>query len=48
MLKNNKTVEDTHATRDIVEAAVGQVQTKKLCLKTPGRYALKTIMSGFY
>ena len=22
MLKNNKTVEDTHATRDIVEAAV--------------------------
>ena len=29
MLKNNKTVEDTHATRDIVEAAVGQVQTKR-------------------
>lgn len=30
MLKNNKTVEDTHATRDIVEAAVGQVQTKEI------------------
>ena len=29
MLKNNKTVEDTHATRDIVEAA-GQVQTKEI------------------
>ena len=29
MLKNNKTVEDTHATRDIVEA-VGQVQTKEI------------------
>ena len=28
MLKNNKTVEDTHATRDIVE--VGQVQTKEI------------------
>lgn len=48
MLKNNKTVEDTHATRDIVEAAVGQVQTKEIMsTKTPGRYALKTIMSGF-
>ncbi|MCH4382311.1 formate/nitrite transporter family protein [Staphylococcus haemolyticus] len=48
MLKNNKTVEDTHATRDIVEAAVGQVQTKEImATKTPGRYALKAIMSGF-
>lgn len=48
MLKNNKTVEDTHATRDIVEAAVGQVQTKEIMsTKTPGRYALKAIMSGF-
>lgn len=47
MLKNNKTVEDTHATRDIVEAA-GQVQTKEImATKTPGRYALKAIMSGF-
>ncbi|MEL3710768.1 formate/nitrite transporter family protein [Staphylococcus borealis] len=48
MLKNNKTVEDTHATRDIVEAAVGQVQTKEIMAKkTPGRYALKAMMSGF-
>ena len=33
MLKNNKTVEDTHATRDIVEAAVGRYRRKKLWLQ---------------
>ena len=34
MLKNNKTVEDTHATRDIVEAAVeGTDERKKLWLQ---------------
>ena len=30
MLKNNKTVEDTHATRDIVEAAVGRYRRKEI------------------
>ena len=33
MLKNNKTVEDTHATRDIVEAVVGRYRRKKLWLQ---------------
>lgn len=48
MLKNNKTIDDTHATRHIVEAAVDQVQTKEImATQTPGRYALKAIMSGF-
>ena len=48
MLDNKKTINDTHATRDIVEAAVSQVQTKEvMAFKTPGRYALKAMMSGF-
>ena len=33
MLKNNKTVEDTHATRDIVEASCQAGTGKKLWLQ---------------
>ncbi|MCJ1667393.1 formate/nitrite transporter family protein [Staphylococcus sp. NRL 19/737] len=48
MLENHKNLEDTYTTRHIVEAAVGQVQMKEvMAKKTPGRYLLKAIMSGF-
>ncbi len=46
MLENHKHVEDTYATRHIVEAAVDQVQMKQvMAKKTPGRYLLKAMMS---
>ena len=46
-MKNNKTVEDTHATRDIVEVLSAGTDERNYGYKTPGRYALKAIMSGF-
>lgn len=48
MLKNAKTLDDTHATRAQIESAAGQVQMKEVMLdKTPGRYMVKAIMAGF-
>lgn len=48
MLENKKGVEDTFATRAIVENAVNQVQIKDvMATKAPGRYTIKALMSGF-
>lgn len=48
MIENRKTVEDTYATKHVVEAAADQVQMKQvMATKTPGRYLLKSMMAGF-
>ncbi|RIM78210.1 formate/nitrite transporter family protein [Staphylococcus arlettae] len=48
MIKNTKSVEDTFMSKATVENAVNQVQMKQVMIeRTPGRYILKAIMSGF-
>lgn len=48
MIHNNKNVQDTHATKTIVQNIAGQVQMKEVMAdKTPSRYALKSMMAGF-
>ncbi|MCY1585007.1 formate/nitrite transporter family protein [Staphylococcus pettenkoferi] len=48
MMKNNKTVNDTYTSRAIAEGAMHQSQMKDVMItKTPGRYAVKAMMSGF-
>ena len=48
MTSNHTTIKDTYATKDIIKAAVGQVQMKEvMATQTPGRYLLKSMMSGF-
>lgn len=48
MIKNSKSVEDTFMSKATVENAVNQVQMKQVMLeRTPGRYILKSMMSGF-
>jgi len=43
-----KTLEDTHTSKSNIENIVGQVATKEIMVDhTPGRYILKSIMSGF-
>lgn len=47
-MKNNKTVNDTFTSRAIAESAMHQSQMKDVMItKTPGRYAVKAMMSGF-
>lgn len=48
MIKNTKSVEDTFMSKATVENEVNQVQMKQVMIeRTPGRYILKAIMSGF-
>ena len=48
MIKNTKSVEDTYMSKATVEKPVNQVQMKQVMIeRTPGRYILKAIMSGF-
>ena len=48
MFKNNKSIEDTYATKSIIQNIVGQAQIKQVMAKqTPMRYTLKAIMAGF-
>lgn len=48
MIKNTKSVEDTFMSKATVENAVNQVQMKQVMIeRTPGRFILKAIMSGF-
>ena len=48
MCKNNKSIEDTYATKPIIQNIVGQAQIKQVMAKqTPMRYTLKAIMAGF-
>lgn len=48
MTSNHTMIKDTYATKDIIKAAVGQVQMKEvMATQTPGRYLLKSMMSGF-
>ena len=48
MFKNNKSIEDTYATKSIIQSIVGQAQIKQVMAKqTPMRYTLKAIMAGF-
>ena len=48
MFKNNKSIEDTYATKPIIQNIVGQAQIKQVMAKqTPMRYTLKAIMAGF-
>lgn len=43
-----KTLEDTHTSKPNIENIVGQVATKEIMVDhTPGRYILKSVMSGF-
>lgn len=43
-----KTLEDTHASKPNIENIVGQVATKEIMVdRAPGRYVLKSVMSGF-
>ena len=49
MTSNHTTIEDTYTTKDLIKAAVRQVQMKEvMATQTPGRYLLKSMMSGFY
>ena len=48
MIKNSKSVEDTFMSKATVENAVNQVQVKQVMIeRTPSRYILKSMMSGF-
>ena len=47
MFKNNKSIEDTYATKPIIQNIVGQAQIKQDMKQTPMRYTLKAIMAGF-
>lgn len=48
MIDNNKSVKDTYMSRETIENINNQVQMKEVLFdQTPGRYALKSIMSGF-
>lgn len=48
VMKNHKTVEDTYTSRQTMDSVVSQSQMKSVMLsKTPARYFLKSMMSGF-
>ena len=48
MIHNNKNVQDTHATKTIVQNIAGQVQMKELISdKTHSRYALQSMIAIF-
>ncbi|ANQ65064.1 formate/nitrite transporter family protein [Staphylococcus equorum] len=48
MVDNNKSIKDTYMSRETIDNINNQVQMKEVLFdKTPGRYALKSIMSGF-
>ncbi|SCS82029.1 formate/nitrite transporter family protein [Staphylococcus caeli] len=48
MVDNTKTIDDTYTSKATVESINSQVQMKAVMFnQTPGRYALKAIMSGF-
>lgn len=48
MTSNHTTIEDTYTTKDLIKAAVRQVQMKEvMATQTPGRYLLKSMMSIF-
>ncbi|MDG0844058.1 formate/nitrite transporter family protein [Staphylococcus equorum] len=48
MVDNNKSVKDTYMSRETIDNINNQVQMKEVLFdQTPGRYALKSIMSGF-
>ena len=43
MTSNHTTIEDTYTTKDLIKAAVRQVQMKEvMATQTPGRYLLKS------
>ena len=49
MTSNHTTIEDTYTTKDLIKAAVRQVQMKEvMATQTPGRYLLKSMMSGIF
>ncbi|MEB8123392.1 formate/nitrite transporter family protein [Staphylococcus succinus] len=48
MIDNHKAIKDTYMSRETIENINSQVQMKTVLFsQTPGRYALKAIMSGF-
>lgn len=48
MIHNHKVIKDTYSSKDIIQNIVDQAQTKEiLAVKTPKRYALKSMMAGF-
>ena len=48
VMQNHKSVEDTYASRETMNNVVSSSQMKSVMLsKTPVRYFLKAIMSGF-
>lgn len=48
MIDNNKAIKDTYMSNETIENINNQVQMKEVMFnQTPGRYALKSVMSGF-
>lgn len=48
VMQNHKTVEDTYTSRETMDSVVSSSQMKSVMLsKTPARYFLKSMMSGF-
>ncbi|MDW4403592.1 formate/nitrite transporter family protein [Staphylococcus saprophyticus] len=48
MVDNGKSINDTYTSKETIENINNQVQMKEVMFsQTPGRYALKSIMSGF-
>ncbi len=48
MIDNNKAIKDTYMSNETIENINNQVQMKEVMFnQTPGRYALKSMMSGF-
>ncbi|MCS5431838.1 formate/nitrite transporter family protein, partial [Staphylococcus aureus] len=48
MIDNNKAIKDTYMSGETIKNINNQVQMKDVMFdQTPGRYALKSIMSGF-